>query len=339
VHGYFFHAWSAKALVVLSLAALFNIVEKGSHWLVAFGVAALAQLLKPPLSLLLPFYLLAALPLCLWLSPRENRRRMTWTFVALLAGSIAAQLVWHAVLHRQSKTDMYDLSGQTMAAFNPHIVLTRLLPYLASEYTPHLLAFVVTVLMGLLWPRQFAFPLLMVAFMSATILGIFFDGNIHSTRLSGGRALFVSRFLRMAVLFSVQETGGFKPMYQNTKIALVIPCFHCAGQILDVTRRVPSFVDALYVVDDACPEQSGALVKKEIHDPRVRVLTHEHNQGVGGAMISGYRAALADGCDILIKIDGDGQMNTDFLPLFITPLIENRADYVKGNRFFLMATP
>jgi glycosyltransferase involved in cell wall biosynthesis len=64
------------------------------------------------------------------------------------------------------------------------------------------------------------------------------------------------------------------------------------------------------------------------------VLTHEHNQGVGGAMISGYRAALADGCDILIKIDGDGQMNTDFLPLFITPLIENRADYVKGNRFF-----
>jgi hypothetical protein len=68
---------------------------------------------------------------------------------------------------------MYDLSGQTMAAFNPHIVLTRLLPYLASEYTPHLLAFVVTVLMGLLWPRQFAFPLLMVAFMSATILGIF----------------------------------------------------------------------------------------------------------------------------------------------------------------------
>ncbi|MDP1172010.1 glycosyltransferase, partial [Klebsiella pneumoniae] len=69
-------------------------------------------------------------------------------------------------------------------------------------------------------------------------------------------------------------------------------------------------------------------------DPRVRVLFHTKNQGVGGAVSTAYGQAIKDGMDIVVKIDGDGQMNPKLLPLFVTPIIQGRADYTKGNRFF-----
>ena len=69
-------------------------------------------------------------------------------------------------------------------------------------------------------------------------------------------------------------------------------------------------------------------------DKRIKVIFQEKNQGVGGAVISGYKAALADGNDIIVKIDGDGQMDPALIKLFILPILEGRADYTKGNRFF-----
>ena len=87
-------------------------------------------------------------------------------------------------------------------------------------------------------------------------------------------------------------------------------------------------------MDDFCPEESGKYVENLIEDLRVRVLYHEQNLGVGGAVMTGYRAAIADGAEVIVKIDGDGQMDTSLIPRFIEPILAGEADYTKGNRFF-----
>ena len=94
----------------------------------------------------------------------------------------------------------------------------------------------------------------------------------------------------------------------------------------------------MYVVDDACPEKTGDLVESTISEPRVRILRHAVNQGVGGAVMTGYREALANGADIVVKIDGDGQMDPALLAQFVRPIADGYADYTKGNRFFDIAS-
>jgi glycosyltransferase involved in cell wall biosynthesis len=120
----------------------------------------------------------------------------------------------------------------------------------------------------------------------------------------------------------------------NETIAVVIPCFRVARSILDVIRTLPPWVDAVYCVDDACPEKSGQLVCAEIHDSRVRVLFHKQNQGVGGAVITGFKAALAAGHGIIVKVDGDGQVDPGLLPRLLHPVVSGAADFSKGNRFY-----
>ena len=117
-------------------------------------------------------------------------------------------------------------------------------------------------------------------------------------------------------------------------IAVVIPSYRVSRHILAVLAALPPEVTRVYVVDDACPEGSGRIVSEHCSGPRVRVLVHEHNQGVGGAMLTGYRAALADGADIIVKMDGDGQMNPALIPRLVQPIVRGQADYVKGNRFY-----
>lgn len=123
-------------------------------------------------------------------------------------------------------------------------------------------------------------------------------------------------------------------MNPSMSIAVVIPCFRVRRHILDVIARIGPEVDAIYVVDDRCPEESGRFVSAECTDPRVHVVYHAENQGVGGAVMTGYQAAIADGHDILVKVDGDGQMDPGLLPAFVAPLLAGEADYSKGNRFF-----
>lgn len=118
------------------------------------------------------------------------------------------------------------------------------------------------------------------------------------------------------------------------RIAVVIPCFRVGDRVLEVLRRVGPEVERVYVVDDACPERAGDLVAARCDDLRVRVIRHDHNQGVGGAVMSGYRAALDEGMDVVVKIDGDGQMAPELLPRFVAPILRGEADYTKGNRFF-----
>ena len=120
----------------------------------------------------------------------------------------------------------------------------------------------------------------------------------------------------------------------SPKIAVVIPCFKVTKHIEFVIRSIPSSIDSIYVIDDACPDSSGTYVQRTLDDPRVIVLFNQANLGVGGAVMVGYQAALDDGADIIIKIDGDGQMDPQLIPAFIEPILSGEADYTKGNRFF-----
>ena len=120
----------------------------------------------------------------------------------------------------------------------------------------------------------------------------------------------------------------------TTKIAVVIPCFRVKNQILDVLHNIGPIVSQVILVDDACPENTGDWALEHCADPRLKVIKHAVNQGVGGAMITGYRAAMDEGAEILVKIDGDGQMDPTLIGLFVRPIVQGQADYTKGNRFY-----
>jgi len=124
------------------------------------------------------------------------------------------------------------------------------------------------------------------------------------------------------------------PAVPEPMVAVVIPCHRVARQILGVIRAIGPETARIYVVDDACPEQSGRLVEAQCRDPRVRVVYHGQNQGVGGAVLTGYRAALADGATVMVKLDGDGQHDPALIPALAQPILAGLADYTKGNRFF-----
>ncbi len=121
------------------------------------------------------------------------------------------------------------------------------------------------------------------------------------------------------------------------KVAVVIPCYGVANSILQVLKDIPDLVDLIVCVDDACPEQSGALIEQSCADNRVIVIHHTKNQGVGGAVISGYTEALRLDAEIIVKLDGDGQMAPADIAQLIRPIQTGKADYTKGNRFYLLS--
>lgn len=121
---------------------------------------------------------------------------------------------------------------------------------------------------------------------------------------------------------------------EDVCIAVVIPSYKVKGHIEEVITQIGPEVQLIYIVDDACPEGSGKFVKSRVSDPRVHVLFSSENQGVGGAVMKGYSAAIDDGADVIVKIDGDGQMDPALIPDFIMPIITGDADYTKGNRFY-----
>jgi glycosyltransferase involved in cell wall biosynthesis len=120
----------------------------------------------------------------------------------------------------------------------------------------------------------------------------------------------------------------------SKRIGVVIPSYKVRNHILQVIASMGPEVERIYVVDDCCPEKSGDFVEANCTDPRVIVVRHEQNQGVGGAVLSGYRAAIADDVEIIVKVDGDGQMDPALIPDFVAPIVLGEADYTKGNRFF-----
>ena len=106
------------------------------------------------------------------------------------------------------------------------------------------------------------------------------------------------------------EPDTVKTSRHPERLAVVIPCYRVSRQIGDVLSAISPEIWRIYCVDDACPEQSGRVVKQQATvDPRVQLLVHEQNRGVGGAVVTGYRQALDDGAEIIVKLDGDGQMD------------------------------
>lgn len=115
-------------------------------------------------------------------------------------------------------------------------------------------------------------------------------------------------------------------------IVVIIPAFNVKKQIEKVVRNIPDFVSNVIIVDDKCPQESGKYIESMQID-RVAVLYHVENQGVGGAMLTGYKKAMELKADIVVKVDGDDQMDTKYMQKLIQPIKENEADYTKGNRF------
>jgi GT2 family glycosyltransferase len=124
----------------------------------------------------------------------------------------------------------------------------------------------------------------------------------------------------------------------NAVIAVVIPSYRVRESILGVLEAIGQEVDLIYVVDDCCPEASGAFVTNSTCDPRVHVIQNATNQGVGGATLVGMKRACLEGADVIVKIDGDGQMDPSMISHFVDVILAGEADYAKGNRFFDVGT-
>ncbi len=117
-------------------------------------------------------------------------------------------------------------------------------------------------------------------------------------------------------------------------ITVVIPAYKVENQIAETLARIPAFVREIIVVDDASPDNGAALVEAAgTQDPRIRLVRHTKNQGVGGAMVTGFKEALKGNAQVILKLDGDGQMSHYDPRALLHPLILGQADYVKGNRF------
>ena len=112
----------------------------------------------------------------------------------------------------------------------------------------------------------------------------------------------------------------------------VIPAYRVANEIADLVARIPVAVQHIVVVDDASPDRLRDVLA-EMNDERLIVIHHEVNRGVGAAMKTGFARALELDTEIIIKIDGDGQMDPELIPQFIEPIVAGRADFTKGNRF------
>ena len=122
-------------------------------------------------------------------------------------------------------------------------------------------------------------------------------------------------------------------MLEAKRIAVVIPAF-CEARLIGRTlSTLPAFVDAIYVVDDGSPDDTVAAARAA-GDERLRVIRHERNRGVGAAIVTGYRAALAEHAEVIAVMAGDAQMDPADLPAVLAPVLAGRADYAKGNRFW-----
>lgn len=124
-------------------------------------------------------------------------------------------------------------------------------------------------------------------------------------------------------------------MYQNKQIAVVVPCYNEESQIEQVIATIPDYIDAIVVIDDVSRDNTVKVIERAQQDnPKVVLIKHDKNQGVGGAIASGYKWARDNNMDIAVVMAGDGQMDPDELPKLIEPIVNGETDYTKTNRLF-----
>lgn len=139
-------------------------------------------------------------------------------------------------------------------------------------------------------------------------------------------------------------------MYQGRTIGVVVPAYNEEGFVGTVIETMPDFVDRIYVVDDCSTDGTWAEIQEHatgeqrtgrstsdtndsvVAGDRIVPIQHEENRGAGGAIKTGYLHALADGVDVTVTVDADGQMDPNLMARFVDPIVEGRADYAKGNR-------
>lgn len=127
-------------------------------------------------------------------------------------------------------------------------------------------------------------------------------------------------------------------MYKDKKISVVVPAYQ-EEMLIEITlRSIPDYIDKIYAVDDGSPDNTFELIEEIAEeDRRIIPIKHEINRGVGAAIVTGYKRSLEDGVDIAVVMAGDNQMDPAHIPSLVDPIIENRADYTKGNRLMKAA--
>lgn len=122
-------------------------------------------------------------------------------------------------------------------------------------------------------------------------------------------------------------------MFKNKSLCTIVPCFNEETQITKVIQTMPSYVDLIIIIDDKSTDNTVEIINN-IKLKKIHLIEHEINQGVGGAIASGYKFARDNDYDLAVVMAGDGQMNPDDLPPLIEPVVQDKADYSKGNRLF-----
>ncbi len=124
-------------------------------------------------------------------------------------------------------------------------------------------------------------------------------------------------------------------MYKNKKICVVVPAHNEEMQIARVVQTMPDFIDQIVVVNDCSRDKTAQVVENlQKSHPSVLLINHEKNQGVGGAIATGYKWARDNNMDVAVVMAGDGQMHPDDLPAILNPVVNDEVDYSKGNRLF-----
>ncbi|HPM62457.1 MAG TPA: glycosyltransferase family 2 protein, partial [Methanoregulaceae archaeon] len=124
-------------------------------------------------------------------------------------------------------------------------------------------------------------------------------------------------------------------MYKNKSVCVVIPAYNEETQIGRVIETMPDFVEEIIIVDDLSSDNTVGVVEEyQVSNNRITLLKHTTNQGCGGSLATGYKWARDHDYDVAVRMDGDGQMDPSDLPALLDPVVEDRADYSKGNRLF-----
>jgi len=122
-------------------------------------------------------------------------------------------------------------------------------------------------------------------------------------------------------------------MYKNKKISVCIAAYNEEKHIKSVIENVPDYVDLIVVVNDASTDSTSKILNS-LSNPKLHILNNESNKGVGKSTVLGFLHGIKLGADILVKCDGDGQMDFKYLPELLNPLIDENYDFTKGNRFY-----
>ena len=122
-------------------------------------------------------------------------------------------------------------------------------------------------------------------------------------------------------------------MVEGKRVAVVVPAYQEEHLVATTLRGIPDSVDRIFVVDDASPDDTAARAR-EAADARTEVVVHERNGGVGAAIVTGYKRALAEGIDVVVVMAADNQMDPAELPSLVGPVARGEVDYAKANRLF-----